>query len=126
VVDEYVEAAKTSKRTWKEDQRYGKAWKARSPGRILDQITGGEVEKVRAERLDGEDAVAPATANREVAFLKHVYNLALRDGKIERNPLARLRLLREPSGRVRYLSDDEETALHKARRTRTVSGSWSW
>ena len=52
--------------------------------------------------------------NREAAFLKHVYALALRDGKIDRNPLARLRLLREPSGRVRYLSDDEETALLKA------------
>jgi integrase len=41
----------------------------------------------------------------------HVYAVAHRDGRIDRNPLARLRLLREPSGRVRYLSDDEETAL---------------
>jgi integrase len=111
VINEYVEAAKTSKRTWKEDQRYGESWKARFPGRTLEEVTAGEVEKVRAERLKGEGAVTPATVNRELAFLKHVYNLAFRDGRIDRNGLARLRLLREPSGRVRYLSDDEETEL---------------
>jgi integrase len=58
--------------------------------------------------------VLPATVNRELAFLKHVYYVATRDGKTERNPLAKLRLLREPSGRVRYLTDEEEAHLLKA------------
>jgi hypothetical protein len=99
VINEYVKAAKASKRTWKEDERYGELWKARFNGRTLDDITAGEVEKVRAERMHGEGAVTPATVNREVAFLKHLYNLAVRDEKTQRNPLGRLRLLREPSGR---------------------------
>jgi site-specific recombinase XerD len=58
--------------------------------------------------------VLPATVNRELAFLKHVYYVATRDGKTERNPLAKLRLRREPSGRVRYLTDEEEAHLLKA------------
>jgi len=55
-----------------------------------------------------------ATVNREFAFLKHVYNVAIRDGQTERNPMGKIKLLREPSGRVRYLSDDEESRLMKA------------
>src|SRR5262249_9129852 len=55
--------------------------------------------------------VTPATVNREFAFLKHLFNVAIRDGKTERNPVAKLKMLREPSGRVRYLSDEEEHAL---------------
>jgi site-specific recombinase XerD len=55
--------------------------------------------------------VTPATVNRGFAFLKHVYNVAIRDGETDRNPVARLKMLREPSGRVRYLSDEEEKAL---------------
>jgi len=52
--------------------------------------------------------------NREFAFLKHLFNIAIRDGKTPSNPVAKLKMLREPSGRVRYLSDDEETRLMKA------------
>jgi hypothetical protein len=49
-------------------------------------------------------AISTATVNREFAFLKHVYNIAIRDGKTNSNPVAKLQMLREPSGRVRYLS----------------------
>ena len=67
-----------------------------------------DLDKIRTERLK---TVTPGTINREMGFLKHVYNVAMRDGKTDRNPVARLRMLREPSGRTRYLSDDEETQL---------------
>jgi integrase len=66
-------------------------------------------ETVRPKR-----AITPATVNREFAFLKHVYNVAIRDGKTLSNPVAKLKMLREPSGRVRYLSDEEEGRLMKA------------
>src|SRR5262249_29765754 len=62
----------------------------------------------RTERLVNR---TPATVNRELAFLKRVYSTAIRDEKTDRTPFARLKLLREPSGRVRYLTDEEEARL---------------
>jgi site-specific recombinase XerD len=79
-------------------------------GRALEEITPAELEKVQAARRD-VDGVTPATVNRELAFLRHVYNVAIRDGKTEKNPAARVKLLKEPSGRVRYLANEEEHAL---------------
>src|SRR5262249_45744187 len=89
----------------------------------LDEVTPAELEKVRTDRLaapssrNGNDkpkAISPATVNREFAFLKHVYNIAVRDGKTESNPVSKLRMLRESSGRVRYLSDEEEEGWMRA------------
>ncbi len=124
VIREYLVAAKVGKRSFRDDERYGKAWTERLGGRSLEEVTPADLEKIRAERLasrrrrakndDKKKAPLPlaaATVNREYAFLKHVFNVAIRDGKTERNPVAKLKMLREPSGRVRYLSDEEEKAL---------------
>lgn len=123
VIKEYLTAAEMAKRSFRNDKRYGKTWTERLGRRTLEEITAADLEKIRVERLAGRlgrDAddkdkkprpVTPATVNREYAFLKHVFNIAIRDGKTERNPVAKLKMLREPSGRVRYLSDEEETVL---------------
>ena len=101
--------------------RHGKVWTARLPGRTLDEITPGELERIRTDRLrvrtaeDGTECrVTAATANREFAFLRHVFNVAIRDDKASSNPVSKLKTLREPSGRTRYLTDDEEERLMKA------------
>lgn len=104
VIREYLDEAKSYK-------RYGDIWSARFAGRTLDEITPAEVEKIKAERLA---TVKASTVNREVGFLKHVFNVAIRDDKTDRNPIAKVRMLKEPSGRVRYLTDEEETRLLKA------------
>jgi integrase len=120
VVDEYLGATKHEKRSHKDDARYGAMWKERFGGRALEEITAGDVEKIRAERLqtttratetkERRRTVTAATVNREVAFLRHVFNVAIRDGKTERNPVTKLRFFKE-RGRVRYLTDDEEPTL---------------
>jgi integrase len=126
VIRDYLAATKNQKRSHKDDARYGAVWTERFSGRTLEEITAGDVEKVRAERLkaitratateektERRKTVTPATVNREASFLRHVYNVAIRDGKTERNPVARLRFFQE-RGRVRYLSDEEELALMTA------------
>jgi integrase len=110
VIDEYLEASKGTKRSWRDDVRWGKAWKVRFPGCTLEDITPLKLEQFRSERLK---TVSPATVNREFAYLKHVFNLAIRDERTERNPVAKLKMLREPSGRVRFLSDAEEKSLRE-------------
>jgi integrase len=126
VIREYLDATKNQKRSHKDDARYGAMWTGRFAGRTLDEITAGDVEKIRAERLkaatratateekaDRRKTVTPATVNREVAFLRHVFNVAIRDEKTERNPVTKLRFFKE-RGRVRYLMDEEEPKLLKA------------
>src|SRR5262249_1404270 len=85
------------------------------------EITPGELERIRTERLrvrtveDGTGrSVTSATVNREFAFLRRIFNVAIRDDKASSNPISKLKTLREPSGRTPYLTDDEEERLMKA------------
>jgi integrase len=119
VIDEYLANSKGHKQSHKDDARYRGTWTKRFAGRTLDEVTPAELDKIRTARLatrkgDDERTIGAATVNREFAFLKHVYNVAIRDGKAEANPVSKLRMLRESSGRTRYLSDEEEDRLMKA------------
>jgi integrase len=111
VIGDYLAEAATYKRSYRDDVRYGRMWTERFEARLLEELTPAELERVKTERVQ---LVEPATVNRELAFLKHVYNVAIRDSKTERNPVSKIKLLREPSGRVRYLTDDEEARLMAA------------
>ena len=110
VIREYLAAAK-HKRSAKDDARYGAMWSARWGGRLLEDVAPADLERYKSERLE---SVKPATVNRELAFLKHVYNVAIRDEKTERNPVAKIKLASEPSGRTRWLNDEEEARLMAA------------
>src|SRR5262249_47286524 len=111
VIDDYIKGTKARKRSWRDDGRHGNRWKDRFAGRTLDEISTGELERIRGERLE---TIKPATVNREFSFLRRIFNVAIRDGKTERNPIVRIGMLREPSGRIRYLSDQEEARLMAA------------
>jgi integrase len=53
--------------------------------------------------------VSPATRNRELATLRHALRLACEWGYVEKVP--RIRMAREPEGRLRFLSEDEAARL---------------
>jgi integrase len=54
----------------------------------------------------------PATVNRYLAALSHVLSVAYRDwGWLPDSPMSRVRKLKEPRGRVEYLSDDQRVSL---------------
>jgi integrase len=56
-----------------------------------------------------------ATVNRYLAILSHVFTTAMREwGWVEDNPLRKVTKMKEPRGRVRFLSDDERNALLEA------------
>jgi integrase len=59
-------------------------------------------------------SVAPATVNRDLQFLKHVFYVAMKDGLCEVNPVGKVKLFRENNQRVRFLTEDEERALRDA------------
>jgi len=51
--------------------------------------------------------VAPATVNRNLARLKHLFNTAIKWGYLYENPAQPVKLLRENNRRLRYLTKDE-------------------
>ncbi len=56
----------------------------------------------------------PATVNRERACLKHIFTLAVAEGKVSHNPVKHVKLLKEPPGRVRFLREEELGKLLEA------------
>lgn len=85
--------------------------------RPLRQVVAGDVQRYVAKRLT---EVRPASVNREIAFLKRTYNVAIADGLLETNPVRQVKLLKENNARVRYLTDEEEVRL------RAEIGETSW
>jgi integrase len=81
----------------------------------LRSIEFGAVEKYIAERL--EAGATPASVNREVGVLRHILKRAQawKDSSgspyLRNYPLAAWKPLQEPSGRTRFLDEDEITRL---------------
>ncbi len=79
-------------------------------GKCLDEIVPQNVEKYKFERIK---KVKPATINRDLACLKHLYNKAIDWDLVEYNPVRKIRFLKEPPGRIRYLTSEEINRLFK-------------
>jgi len=77
--------------------------------RAACEITPQEIER----RLDelARRGRQPATLNRYRSLLSLIYRLAIRDGKIQDNPVHQVRRRRENNARVRFLDPGEEAAL---------------
>ena len=72
------------------------------------EITPQLIEKYKAIRLE---KVAPATVNRELANLKHMFTKAIEWEYVKTNPVKKVKSLKEPPGRLRYLKPPEFEAL---------------
>jgi integrase len=77
----------------------------------LFSITPQMVEKYKVLRL--QQNVEPATVNREIACLRHMFNKANEWDYLKNNPIQSVRMLKEPPGRIRYLEPDEIEKLLK-------------
>ena len=76
--------------------------------RQTDSITPSQIER----HFEAEDWT-PATWNRYRALLSLTYRLAIRAGKVKENPARLVPHKTENSGRVRFLSREEEENLRK-------------
>jgi len=116
-IDEFIathlDQARDIVKGFKDYKRYGALWSERFKGRRLRSISSEEIEswKQRRRREIGrrKQEVSAASVNRELAFLKHIFNLAI-PRYADINPVRRVKFFKE-SHRVRYLSEDEEARL---------------
>ena len=75
----------------------------------LRVVTLGDVEAYAARRV--QNGAAPATVNNSLTVLRHMMRRAVAWELLGKNPLEKLRLLREPAGRTRFLREEEITTL---------------
>ena len=55
--------------------------------------------------------MTPQRVNRYMAWLRHVLNVAVREGKLAGNPVLKLTMYKEPKGKTRFLSMEDEKRL---------------
>ncbi|HEY4000479.1 MAG TPA: tyrosine-type recombinase/integrase [Candidatus Xenobia bacterium] len=111
IIQTVLDHAKASKRSWRDDVRHAELWGQFFEGWALAEITAADIEKFVSDR---RKQVMPATVNRHLAFLKHLFNIAIRDGHVDKNPVSRVRLLKENNKRTRYLDQPEIERLRTA------------
>lgn len=110
----------TTKNQYHQHQiHYGRWWVKVLGRKRLDEITTGELERLQS-RLLNKGNKAMSTINRYFAFLKHQYNLAIRDEKVQKNPVVGVKFFKETCGRLRFLTDGEEQRLKEV----MVSSEW--
>ena len=110
--------SKQSKRSWKSDERSLANLKRAFKGETLASIGPEKVERYRAARKVEASKnsklgapISASTANRELACLKTLFSKAVEWGRIEVNPAARVKKLKEPPGRETILTEDQARRL---------------
>jgi integrase len=79
----------------------------------LDDLSAFRIERYKRDR-EQQDKAKPGTINRSVIMLRHMCRLAVQWGWMSEQAAASVRsvrLLKEPPGRVRFLTPDEESKL---------------
>ncbi len=107
-IDDYLKRKENVLRHFRHYRRLGRYWKDAYGSRTLTSIQPADIEKYAAKRLE---KAAPATVNRELAFLKRIYFDAMQNGKTSSNPVRSVKMFTENNARVRFLTDDDEGKL---------------
>jgi len=119
LIDRYIQEVLPQKKSGAVQKQQLLRWKellgevkliALTPNRILQARS-----KIAAQTTRYGNLISNATVNRYHAALSHVLKVAeTQYGLIESNPIRKVPKMKEPQGRVRYLSPDEQSALLKA------------
>lgn len=106
--ESYMVYAKANKRSWLRDHTSLTHLLPVFGAKKLGDITTHAIEAYKIKRLE---RVKPATVNREIVLLKHMFNLAINWGKAMVNPVRGIRLLREAALPERILTREEITKV---------------
>ncbi len=104
--EEYLEFSKANKaqKSYERDKSSIKHLLRTFIEKFITEITAHDLEQYKNLR---KDEVKPATINREISCVKHMFTKAVQWGYLSKNPIRSITKLKEPPGRVRYLTDEE-------------------
>ena len=108
LIDDYLQRNQGRLAQFYHHVAHGKTWKDWLDGKTASDVTPADIQRYVTERLK---TVKPATVNRELAFLKRVFNDAIENERATSNPVERVKLLKENNARVRFLAPEEEERL---------------
>ncbi len=111
VSNEFLVSSKTEKKSWKRDVQLVNHLLKFFKGKLLIHIKPADIELYKTNRKS--EGVSGSTINRELAALKRIFNIAIKNKKAKYNPVTDVKFMPEPPGRTRYLSLDEITILFK-------------
>jgi len=108
--DEFIELyAKQNKKSWERDEWSLKNLKPFLKNKMLREIGPELIENYKVKR---KTKVSEATINREIALLKTIFNKAVEWGKIDANPLSKVKKFKENHLKdMRILKDEEALKL---------------
>jgi integrase len=109
--EEYLKYSRSNKRpsSAQRDENSLKHLQRVFDGKRLSDISPFLIEKFKTMRKTEE--AAAATVNHEMACLRHMFTMAMKWGKAEKNPVREVKFLKEPQGKDRILTPDEEKRL---------------
>jgi integrase len=123
---DYLDHVKTNKKkSWQRDDNSLKFLKSYFGGMLLSKISPWDIEEYKRKRLEGEITiklepgarkrkewkVKPATINRELACLKHMFTLAKRWKMADENPVKEVQFFQEQQIEMRILAQEEINRL---------------
>jgi integrase len=91
------------------EKAYMRWWTVRLKGIRVNHITPAMIDDAQRDLLAQE--YAPQTVVHYLKALRHVLNQAVRDGKLDRNPFSRVKLVKVQNSKTRFLGTDEEARL---------------
>jgi integrase len=110
-VEEYFDYYRANRRPHSV-RRHEISWRAIQSvfgSKRLDEISPLALERYRRQRQKA--GRSDVTINRELAFLRNLYTMAITWDKAIENPVKKVKLARENNEKLRILSSDEETRL---------------
>ncbi|MBI4638505.1 MAG: site-specific integrase [Candidatus Rokubacteria bacterium] len=111
---DFIAWAKVNHRSWMKDgSRLSRVLPVLG-GKKLDAITTADIERFLDSLSRGEHAVAPATRNRYRDLLSGMFKRAIRLGLVAVNAVRGIPKVKEPGGRIAYLTAEEEQAVRDA------------
>jgi len=119
-VDRYIKFVLPSKKpNSQKDQEQQLEWWSNNIGYLsLADVTPAIIAEQRDKLSKGKTSRGDrtnATVNRYLAILSHLFTISVKEwGWSHENPVLKVTRLKEPRGRVRFLSDDERARLLEA------------
>ena len=89
-------------------------------GKYLNEISTRDVidyqeershQVLKSKKTSELKQISKSTVNRELSVLRRIFNLGIKWGRISNNPVKGVDFFKEPSGRTRYLMQEEITRL---------------